>query len=331
MTQKVTLIPGDGISVELVEPMAEVLNAAGADLVFERHPAGEDAYRDTGDALPPETIESIRRNKVALKGKLRSQPGDPYRNPNWQLRKELELFAAVLPIRNLPCLPSRHQDVDLVVIRQSTEDIYAGLEHEVREGIVASLKVVTVEESKRIARFAFEYAEANGRRKVTLVHKANIMKVTDGLFIEVAKEVARRYPDIELDTLIVDNACMQLLLRPSQFDVMLMGNLYGGIMSDLGAGIVGGISATMGASFGDEIAIFESIHGDAPHLEGTGKANLLPLLMPACYMLEHLGQGLVADRIRTAICRTLAEGVTTPDLGGASTTEEVTQAIISEL
>jgi isocitrate dehydrogenase (NAD+) len=331
MTQTVTLIPGDGISVELVDPVLEVLEAAGADVAFERCTAGERACRETGDALPEATIESIRRNRIALKGKLRSRADDAYRNPNWQLRKELHLFAAVLPVRNLPNLPSRHKGVDFVVIRQSTEDIYAGLEHEVRDGVVASLKVVTVDESRRITRFAFDYARQNGRKKISLVHKANIMKVTDGLFIEVAKEVASEYPDIQLDTIIVDNACMQLLLRPSQFDVMLMGNLYGGIMSDLGAGIVGGVSATMGASFGEGLAIFEAIHGDAPHLEGLGTANLLPLLMPATYMLEHIGQAEVADRIRTGISRTLGAGRTTPDLGGSLTTSEMTKAIISEL
>lgn len=331
MTRKVTLIPGDGISRELVDPVLEVLAAAGADIEFERRPAGEAAYAELGDAVPDTTIESIRRNGLALKGKLRSRSQDPYPNPNWQMRKELDLFAAVLPIRNVPCLPARHKDVDLVVVRQSTEDIYAGLEHEVREGIVASLKVVTVEESRRISRFAFEYARRNNRKKVTLVHKANIMKVTDGLFIEVAEEAAKEYPDIELAKIIVDNACMQLLLKPQQFEVLLMGNLYGGIMSDLGAGIVGGISATMGASFSDEIAIFESLHGDAPHLEGKDKANPLPLLMPASYMLEHIGQTESAEKIRTAICRTISSGISTADLGGSASTSEMVRKIVSEL
>lgn len=331
MTQTVTLIPGTGIAVELMDSILAILASAKADIEFETMEAGPKCFADCGSALPAETIESIRKNKVAFKGKLRSRPEDPYRSPNWELRKQLGLYAAVLPVRNLRGLPARHKDVDLVVIREAIEDIYAGLEHVVRDGIVASLKVVTADASRRITRFAFEYARNNERKKVTLVHKANIMKVTDGLFIETAQEVAKDYPDIEFDKLIVDNACMQLLLKPHRFDVALMGNLYGGIMSDLGAGIVGGISASMGASFGDDMAIFEAIHGEAPHLEGTGKANPLPLLMPACYMLEHLGQTEAASNIREATSRVLEAGVKTPDLGGTASTESVVKAIISEL
>jgi isocitrate dehydrogenase (NAD+) len=331
MTTTVTLIPGDGITVELVDPVLAVLEAASADVVFDRQRAGRTSYLETGQEMPEATIESIRRHKVALKGKLRSKLGDPYRSPNWELRKHLALYASVIPVRNLRGLPARHHDVDIVVIREAIEDIYAGLEDTMREGIVASFKVVTAEASRRITRFAFEYARQKGRRRVTLAHKANIMKVTDGLFIETADAVARDYPSIEFRKIIVDNACMQLLLRPQQFDVMLMGNLYGAIMSDLAAGIVGGISATMGSSFGDDIAIFESIHGDAPQLEGTGTANPLPLLLPACLMLEHLGQRAVADRIREAVSRTLEAGTKTPDLGGTATTDQITRAIVAEL
>jgi isocitrate dehydrogenase (NAD+) len=331
MTTTVTLIRGDGIAAELMYPVINVLEAARADLTFEEQPAGRRAFEQTGDALPPETIASIRRTGLALKGKLRSHPDDPYPSPNWQLRKELDLYAAVMPIRNLGCLAARHHHVDMVVIREAIEDIYAGLEHVVRDGMVASLKVVTADASKRITRFAFDYARANQRRKVTLVHKANIMKVTDGLFIECAEQVAKEYQDIEFNKLIVDNACMQLLLRPQQFDVALMGNLYGGIMSDLGAGVVGGISATMGASFGDNLAIFEAVHGDAAHLEGTGKANPLPLLMPACYLLEHLGQVETAERIREAVCRVLGTTTVTPDLGGNATTSEMLAEVAKSL
>lgn len=331
MPKTVTLIPGDGITAELTEPVVSVLETAKADVEFEIQPAGQKVFETTGEALPEATIASIKKNGVALKGKLRSLPGDAYRTPNWELRKRLELYASVIPVRNLRGLASRHHDVDLVVIREAIEDIYAGLEHIVREGIVASLKVVTAEASKRITKFAFEYAQKNGRRKVTLVHKANIMKITDGLFIECAEEVAKAYPEIEFNKLIVDNACMQMLLQPHTFDVALMGNLYGGIMSDLGAGIVGGISASMGASYGDEIAMFEAIHGEAPDLEGTGKANPLPLLMPACTMLEHLGSQQTADRIREAISSTLEAGIKTADLGGSATTNEMIQAINSEI
>jgi isocitrate dehydrogenase (NAD+) len=325
------LIPGDGVTPELVDPVLSVLDAAGAAVEFERRHGGRACFGEGGSSLPEETIESIRRNGVALKGKLRSRPDDPYRSPNWELRKRLGLYAAVLPVRNLPGLPARHTGVDFVVVREASEDIYAGLEHEVRDGVVASLKVVSREASTRITRFAFEYARRSGRKKVTLVHKANIMKVTDGLFIECADDVAQGYPDIAFEKIIVDNACMQLLMRPSRYDVALMGNLYGGIMSDLGAGIVGGISASMGASFGEGLAVFEAIHGDAPHLEGTGRANPLPLLMPATYMLEHLGQRDVADRIRAAVGRALTAGVKTPDLGGTATTRDLTNAICAEL
>jgi isocitrate dehydrogenase (NAD+) len=331
MATTVTLIPGDGITVELIDPVLAVLEAARAEVVFDRQRAGRTAYLETGQEMPEATIESIRRNKVALKGKLRSRLGDPYRSPNWEIRKHLGLYASVIPVRNLRGLPARHRDVDIVVIREAIEDLYGGLEDTMREGIVASFKVVTAEASRRITRFAFEYARQKGRRKVTLVHKANIMKVTDGLFIETAEAVARDFPSIDFKKIIVDNACMQLLLRPQQFDVLLMGNLYGAIMSDLAAGIVGGIAATMGASFGDDIAIFESIHGDAQHLEGKGLANPLPMLMPACLMLEHVGQHATAERIREAVSRALEAGVKTPDLGGSATTQEMTHAIIAEL
>lgn len=331
MGSTVTLIPGDGVTVELVDPVVSVLDRAGADVAFELREAGRQAWKRSGTALPDETLESVRRNRVALKGKLRSREDDPYRSPNWELRKKLGLYASVLPVRNLAGLPARHEGVDLVVIRQALEDVYSGLEHTIREGIVASLKVVTAEASTRITRFAFDYARATGRSRVTLVHKANIMKVTDGLFIGAAQAVAAEQPDVRLDTMIVDNACMQLLLRPQRFEILLMGNLYGGIMSDLGAGIVGGISATMGASFGEGLAVFEAIHGDAPSLEGTGRANPLPLLLPACYMLEHLGQAEVADRIRSAASRVLASTTTTPDLGGSATAAEMCRAIETEL
>jgi isocitrate dehydrogenase (NAD+) len=331
MPRTVTLLPGDGIGRELTGPVLRVLEAVGAELAFERFEAGREAWKTTGRSLPPETLASIRRNGVALSGKLLARPGDPYPSPRWDLHRELDLFAAVLPIRNLPGLPARHRDVDIVVIRQATEDIYAGLEDRIRDGIVASMKVVTTAASERITRFAFDWARSNGRKEVTLVHKANIMKVTDGLFIEAAEAVAAGYPDVRFRKLIVDNACMQLLLRPAQFDVLLMGNLYGAIMSDLGAGIVGGISASFGVSRNESLAVFEALHGDAPGLEGTGRANPLPLLLPAIELLEHLGQREHAGRVRRAVSRTLERGVATPDLGGRATTAEMTEAIVGAL
>jgi isocitrate dehydrogenase (NAD+) len=331
MSTTVTLLPGDGVSRELVEPVLAVLEAVGADLAFEPAEAGRAAFLRDGESVPAAALASIRKNRVALSGKLTARPGDPYPNPRWDIRRQLDLFAAVLPIRNLRGLRARHRDVDIVVIRQATEDVYAGMEDRIREGLVASLKVVTQAASARITRFAFEWARRNKRREVTLVHKANIMKVTDGLFIETAEGVARDYPDLRFRTLIVDNACMQLLMRPAQFDVLLMGNLYGSIMSDLGVGIVGGISASFGVSLNDDLALFEALHGDAPLLEGTGRANPLPLLLPACYMLEHLGKAALADRVRQAISRTLEQGVSTPDLGGKATAAEMTKAIIDNL
>ncbi len=330
MTQKVTLIPGDGLTKELTPFVLSVLDAAGADVEFEEVEAGKDAFAKHGTALPKAALDSIRKNGIALKGKLVS--GGEAGCPSGDLRKELGLFATVRPIKNLKGLKARYDNIDIVIVRESTEDVYAGLEHVVSAATVASLKVVTAEACERISRFAFEYAKKNGRKKVTLVHKANIMKVTDGLFIAEAKKVAAEYEgEIEFNTLIVDNASMQLLLRPYQYDVMLMGNLYGDILSDLGAGIVGGISNTMGASVNDELQVFEALHGDAPSIVGTGTANPLPLLMPACYMLESIGQADVADKIRTAISKVLESGTSTPDLGGTATTASFIDAVKAAL
>lgn len=330
---RITFIRGDGITREVADPVLALLERAGAQLEIDEKPAGKSAMASHGTPLPDETIESIRANGVALKGKLFTPQGSGYASPNASLRRQLDLFANVRPIRNLPGLPARYSDLDIVVIRESTEDIYAGLEHPVSEGVVASLKVVTEAATERIARYAFEFARRHGRKKVTLVHKANIMKVTDGLLIRVVKRVHQEsYTDLEHDTLIIDNASMQLLLRPSRYDVVLAGNLYGDIFSDLAAGIAGGISATYGAAKNEKMAIFESIHGDAPHLEGTGRANPLPLLMPACYMLEYIGQEDVAASIRNAIGAVLTAGeAVTPDLGGTANTQEMLDAIAAAL
>lgn len=331
MAQTVTLIPGDGITSELVGPVTSILDAAGAEITFETVHAGRGFYATSSGGIPEALIDSIKTNGVALKGKLLPTKDAKQTNPNSELRRRLGLFSAVRPIRNLPGLPSRHDDIDIVLVRETSEDVYAGLEHQVREGVVASLKVVTAKGCARITRFAFEYARRHGRKKVSLIHKANIMKVTDGLFIKTAKEVAADYDDIAFNTLIVDNACMQLLQRPHQYDIILTGNLYGDIMSDLGAGIVGGISASYGASVNEDIAIFECIHGDAPDLIGKDSANPLPMLMPAVYMLEHLEQRDAATRIRDAISATLKAGVSTVDLGGTATTSAMTEAIIGNL
>lgn len=331
MTRTVTLIPGDTITHELVEPVLRVLDRAGSDVEFERQEAGVDCFRASGCAIPESTLDSIRRNRVALKGKILALPQSSYPSPNAQLRQDLDLFAVVNPIRNLPGLQARHNDIDIVLIRESTEDLYSGMEDVIRDGIVTSMKIVTARACERISRFAFEYARSHGRRKITLIHKSNIMKVTDGLLMRTAGLVAEHYPDIAFDTMIVDNASMQLVLHPHQFDVLLTGNLYGGILTDLGAGIVGGISASMGSSRNEDIAVFEAIHGEAPELEGKEIANPLPLLMPACYLLEHMDQADVAGRIRNAVSAVLEGVVVTPDLGGSSTTTQMTDAITASL
>lgn len=331
MTQKVTLIPGDGITRELVEPVLSILDAAGAKVEFEEMAAGHEAWAKTGEVLPKETLDSIVRNKVALRGKLVTPADNEYGTPAATLRKRLDLYASVRPIRNLRGVPARHQNVDIVLIRESTEDIYAGLEHMVRPDLVAAMKVVTERGCDRISRYAFEYARKNGRKKVTLIHKANIMKKTDGVFIAAADAVAKLYPDITFEKLIVDNACMQLMLRPHRYDVVLAGNLYGDIFSDLGGGIIGGITATLGALFNEDIAVFEAIHGDAPQLVGKGVANPIPMLLPACAMLEHLGQKDVADNIVRATSDALEAGIKTRDLGGNASTRDIVQGIIERL
>lgn len=331
MTRTVTLIPGDSITAELADPVVMVLERAGADLKFDLQEAGVESFRKTGTVIPEAAIESIRKNGVALKGKFLALPEAEYPSPNVELHKQLDLFAMVYPIRNVAGLRSRHSDVDIVLIRESTEDIYGGLEDRISQNMVTSLKVVTEPGCRRITRFAFEYALKHRRKKVTLIHKANIMKITDGMFLRVAGEIAVDYPDIQFDSMIVDAASMQLLLRPGRFDVMLAGNLYGGILADLGAGIVGGISASMGSSRNEKIAVFESVHGEAPELVGKNRANPLPMLMPATYMLRHLGQTDAAGRILNAVTAVLEQNVATPDLCGRATTTEMVDAIINAL
>lgn len=333
MPKTVTLLRGDGVSNDLMDPVLHILKAAGAQVTFDERPAGRASFEQTQDVLPEATIASIRENGVALKGKLLPPKGANQSNPNADLRKRLDLFAAVRPLQNVPGLPARHENVDIIIIRETTEDIYAGLEHNVSDGIVGSLRVVTERACERIARYAFVYARQYKRKKVTLVHKANIMKVTDGLFIQTAERVAAEFPDIQFNKLIVDNACMQLVMRPHQYDVILAGNMYGDIMSDLGAGIVGGISATYGLCCNEKVSIFEAIHGDAPELEGSGKANLLPVLMPACAMLDYLEQHATAERIRRAIEAILQgdRALLTPDLGGQGSTQSMTDAIVNAL
>jgi isocitrate dehydrogenase (NAD+) len=328
----VTLIPGDGIGEEVADAVVKVVAASGAAVGWERCLSGQRAMARHGTALPPSLIESIRRHKVALKGRIGAPMTGSTESPNVALRKTLDLYASVRPARNLPGLKSRYEAVDLVVIRENTEDLYAGIEHEVVPGVVESLKVVTEAASTRIARFAFEYAAKNGRRSVTCVHKANIMKLSDGLFLECARSVAAEFPNIEFRALIADNAIMQLVLDPGQLDVMLTGNMLGDIISDLCAGLAGGLGTVPGINVGDDVVVFEAIHGNAPHLEGKDMANPLPLLTPAVAMLRHLGENDAADRVMVGVGRVLTEARTlTPDLGGVASLTEMTEAIIDAM
>ncbi|MGB9886205.1 MAG: isocitrate/isopropylmalate dehydrogenase family protein [Moorellales bacterium] len=332
MLATVTLIPGDGIGPEVTEAARRVIEAAGAEITWEVVEAGEKTLAGRGTVLPPEVLESIRRNRVALKGPLTTPVGTGFRSVNVALRQELGLYANLRPCRTWPGVPSRYQNVDLVVVRENTEDLYAGVEHMVGEDAAESIKIITRRASERIVRFAFEYARAHGRRKVTAVHKANIMKCTDGLFLNCARKVAQDYPDIEFEERIVDNMCMQLVQKPELYDVLVMPNLYGDIISDLAAGLVGGLGVAPGANLGDEAAVFEPVHGSAPKYAGQNKVNPLATILSGVMMLEHLGQKEPAERIRRAVEKVLAEGKhVTYDLGGQAGTREMADAIISAL
>ena len=332
MTQRVTLIPGDGIGPEVAGAAVSIIRAAGVNLEWESRVAGSEALTRFGDALPADLLESIKRNKVALKGPVMTPVGEGFVSSNVRLRKALDLYANLRPIKSLTGVPSRYQNVDLIVVRENTEDLYSGLEHEVVPGVIESLKIITEYASTRIARFAFEYARREGRKRVTAIHKANIMKLSDGLFLKCFRKVSQDYPDIQADDLIVDNACMQLVMDPNQFDVLLLENLYGDIISDLGAGLVGGLGVVPGANIGDEIAVFEAVHGSAPNIAGRGIANPTALLQTGVLMLKHIGERDAALRIQSALEKILADGsVRTRDLGGRSTTSEFTEAIIRSL
>ncbi|MBI4887335.1 MAG: isocitrate dehydrogenase (NAD(+)) [Acidobacteria bacterium] len=332
MTHTITLLPGDGIGPEVAAAVVGILDRAGVDIEWESCLAGAAALERHGTTLPAEVLASIRRNKVALKGPLTTPVGGGFTSVNVGLRKALDLFANLRPVWKLPSVRSRYEQVDLVIVRENTEDLYAGLEHEIVPGVIESLKIITQSASTRIARFAFEYARANGRARVTAVHKANIMKLGDGLFLDSARQVAAEYPDITFDDRIVDAMCMQLVLDPSAFDMLLLPNLYGDIVSDLCAGLVGGLGVVPGANLGDDIAVFEAVHGSAPDIAGRNIANPMALLLSALLMLRHLGEEEAADRIMLALRQVLAEGrVRTRDLGGAATTTEFADAISEHL
>jgi len=327
----VTLVPGDTVGDELADAVVTVVAATGVSLGWDRQIGGQKAHARFGTALPDDLIESIRKHRVALKGHFATPLGisPAQESPSVKLRKLLDLYASVRPARNLRGLPSRYENVDLVVIRESTEDLYAGIEHEVVPGVVESLKVTTEAASTRIARFAFEYAARNGRRSVTVVHKANIMKMSDGLFLECCRRVAAEFPAIACRELIADNCIMQLVLDPGSCDVLVMGNMLGDIISDVCAGLTGGPGTVPGINIGPEVTVFEAIHGNAPHLMGRDLANPLTMLVPAVAMLRHIGEDAAASRIMTGIETVLAaREALTPDLGGTARTSEMVAAVV---
>ena len=331
MTTPVVLVPGDGIGPSISSSVVRILDAAGAEIDWQLHHAGAETLASHGDTLPDETLQAIRDIGVALKGPITTPVGKGFQSVNVRLRKALTLYANLRPVESLPNVITCHKDVDLVVVRENTEGLYSGIEHEVVPGVVESIKIMTRTACERICRFAFEYARNRGRKKVTAVHKANIMKLADGLFLDCFHEVAEDYPEIEANDSIVDAACMRLVMDPHQFDVVVMENLYGDILSDLCAGLVGGLGVTPGANIGEGVAVFEAVHGSAPDIAGRNLANPTALLCSAVLMLRHLGKHDVADRVVNAIRQTLTDGVTTSDLGGKASTTEYTEAVVARL
>ncbi|HKF44008.1 MAG TPA: isocitrate dehydrogenase (NAD(+)) [Thermoanaerobaculia bacterium] len=327
----VTLIKGDGIGPEVSDAVVSILEAARTPVAFEEVVVGQAAFDAEGDPLPERALRSVRRNGVALKGPVTTPVGKGFASINVRLRKTLDLYANLRPVQNLPNIASRFQGVDVVVVRENTEDLYSGLEHTVVPGVVESLKIITEAASTRIARFAFDYARRHGRKRVTAIHKANIMKLSDGLFLECFRRVSQEYPDIAADDRIVDAACMRLVMNPEVFDVMLLENLYGDIVSDLAAGLVGGLGLVPGANLGPTTAIFEAVHGSAPDIAGTDRANPTALLLSAILMLRHLALDEHADSIERAVTETFAAGIRTPDVGGSAGTKAFARAIAERL
>lgn len=330
---KITLLPGDGIGPEVTAAVVQIIECAGVDVEWEKYFVGAEAIARLGDPLPQDVLDSIVRNKVALKGPVTTPIGTGFSSINVRLRKTLELYANLRPVKSMPNIITRYENIDLIVVRENTESLYAGLEHEVVPGVVESLKIITAKASTNIARFAFEYARTHGRKRITCVHKANIMKMSDGLFLQCFRNVAQEYPNIVADDRIVDNLCMQLVMDPNQFDVLLLENLYGDIVSDLTAGLVGGLGVVAGANIGENGAVFEAVHGSAPDIAGQNKANPLALLQSAVLMLQHIGETTPAKRIQDAITRVLEMGPEsrTRDIGGTGSTTDFTVAICDVL
>jgi len=328
----ITLLPGDGIGPEVTAATVRVLEAAGAKFEWEHHAAGAEALSRHGDPLPEEVLESIVRNRVALKGPITTPVGRGFQSVNVRLRRALDLYANLRPARTLPGVPSRFSGVDLVIVRENTEGLYSGIEHEVVPGVIESLKVITEKASLRVAQFAFDYARSHGRKRVTTVHKANILKLGDGLFLDCARRTAADFPEIAHDDRIIDNLCMQLVIRPETYDMLLLENLYGDIVSDLCAGLVGGLGVVPGANIGEVGAVFEAVHGSAPDIAGQNLANPLALMQSGVMMLRYLDLHEPADRIDAALAAVLAEPhLRTRDLGGEASTTEFTEAVVRAL
>ena len=332
MKHRITLIPGDGIGPEVTEPTLRIIEKTGVEIEWERHAAGAEALKTHHTTIPDELMESFQKNKVALKGPVTTPVGEGFASVNVELRQTFDLYANLRPVKNLPGVKARYDNVDLIVVRENTEGLYSGIEHEVVPGVMESLKIMTEKASTRIAKFAFEYSRSCGRKKVAAVHKANIMKLSDGLFLSCARNVSKQYPEIGFSDVIVDNLCMQLVLDPVKFDVLLMENLYGDIVSDLAAGLVGGLGVVPGANIGDTHALYETVHGSAPDIQGKNIANPTAMILAAAMMLDHIAEGAAAKRIRGSLEAVLIKSETlTPDLGGKATTREFADAVVREI
>lgn len=327
----ITLVNGDGIGPEISASVMEMIQAAGLKIDWDIQTAGADVIEQEGVPLPKRVLDSIRKNKVALKAPVTTPIGKGFRSVNVQLRKDLDLYANLRPCKNLPGVETRFKDVDLVVVRENTEDLYAGVEEQIDKNTAHSIKIITRKASERICKFAFEYAVKNNRHEVCAVTKANIMKLSDGLFLESFRHVAQDYPNIKTREILVDNLCMQLVQDPTRFDVLVLPNLYGDIVSDLTAGLIGGLGVAQGANIGEDCAVFEPVHGSAPDIKGQNKANPTALLLSAIEMLKYIGERVYADKIEKALFKTLAQGCKTVDIGGNLSTNEFTAAVISNL
>jgi isocitrate dehydrogenase (NAD+) len=332
MTYNITLIPGDGIGPEVTRAAQQILAALDLDIAWQTHLAGQTALDKLGSPLPAETLAAVQNSNATLKGPTATPSGTGFRSVNVELRQKLHLYANYRPARSMPGVPTRYENVDLIVVRENTEGLYSGLEHEVVPGVVESLRVVTEKASERIARFAFDTARRQGRKRVTCVHKANILKLSDGLFLRTCRRVAESYTDIEFDDCIIDAAAMKLVLNPHAFDVMVMENLFGDIVSDLTSGLIGGLGLAPSANVGERVAVFEAVHGSAPDIAGRGIANPTAVILSAVLMLHYLGEKSAADRVENALRSVYSEGTArTGDLGGTATTEDFVAAVLAAM